>query len=105
MGFGLYNGVPNRCGFREICMSSVYPATGSSRDHFPYADLPVLIVWITSGLLTIRELRRRVLLHGPRTFDQDIHESPGAFLPVGSGSYVGDANQRAKQVEWLEVFA
>ena len=26
-------------------------------------------------------------------------------LPVGAGGYVGDANQRAKQVEWLEVFA
>src|SRR6266481_2816608 len=39
------------------------------------------------------------------TFDQDVHESPGAFLPVGAGGYVGDANQRSKQVEWLEVFA
>jgi len=24
-------------------MSSVYPATGSSRDHFPYTDFPLLI--------------------------------------------------------------
>src|SRR4029077_6093855 len=53
----------------------------------------------------IRELGRWALLHWPRTFDQDVHESPGAILPVGAGGYVGDANQRAKQVEWLEVFA
>src|SRR5580692_9949760 len=54
---------------------------------------------------TIQKLGRRALLHWPRTFDQDVHESPGAFLPVRSGRHVGDANQRAKQVEWLKVFA
>ena len=36
------------------------------------------------------------LLDWPRTGDQDVHKSLGAFLPVGPGRYVGDANQRAK---------
>ena len=39
-----YIGLSNRCGFSEISMSSVYPSTGSGRDHFLYAvSLPILI--------------------------------------------------------------
>ena len=31
-----------------------------------------------------------------RTGNEDVHESPGALLPVGTGGHVGDANQRAE---------
>jgi hypothetical protein len=36
------------------------------------------------------------LLDWPRTGDEDVHQSPGALLPVGTGGHVRDANQRAK---------
>jgi len=36
------------------------------------------------------------LLDWPRTGDEDVHESPGALLPVGTGGHVGDADQRAE---------
>ena len=36
------------------------------------------------------------LLAWPRTRDEDVHESPGASLPVRAGRDVGDADQRSK---------
>ena len=48
---------------------------------------------------------RLALLDWPRTRDEDIHKSPGAFLPVRAGRYVRDADQRAKQIEWLQISA
>ena len=31
-----------------------------------------------------------------------IHQPPGALLPVGGGGHIGHADERAKQVEWVE---
>lgn len=36
------------------------------------------------------------LFDWPRTQDEDVHESSGALLPVWTGRYVGDADQRPK---------
>src|SRR5580698_10289408 len=45
------------------------------------------------------------LFDWPRTRDEDVHQSPGALLPVRTGRHVGDADQRPKQIEWLQIFA
>jgi hypothetical protein len=39
----------------------------------------------------------------PRTSDEDIYQSPGALLPVRTGRYVGHADERPKQIEWVEI--
>jgi hypothetical protein len=36
------------------------------------------------------------LLDGPRTGDEDLHESPGALRPVRAGRHVGDADKSPK---------
>jgi len=36
------------------------------------------------------------LFDWPRTGDEDVHESPGALLPVRTGRHMGDANQCPK---------
>jgi len=51
------------------------------------------------------ELGRGALLYWPRTFDQDVNESSGAFLPVGPVATLETPISARKQVEWLEVFA
>ena len=43
------------------------------------------------------------LFHWSRTRDKDIHQPPGALLPVRAARYIRDADKRAKQVEWLEI--
>src|SRR5580658_6036753 len=43
------------------------------------------------------------LLDWPRTGDEDVHESPGALLPVRAGRHMGDADQCAEQIEWLQI--
>ena len=43
------------------------------------------------------------LFDWPRTSDEDVHESPGALPPVRTGRHVGDADQRSKQIEWLQI--
>src|SRR5215831_13406279 len=45
------------------------------------------------------------LLHGPGTCDQNIHESPGALLPLRAGGDTGDANESSQQVDRIEVLA
>jgi hypothetical protein len=49
--------------------------------------------------------RTASLFDWPRTGDEDIHESPGALLPVRTGCHVGDADQCPEQIEWLEISA
>lgn len=44
-------------------------------------------------------------LDGPRTCDQDIHQSPGALLPVGTRGHVGHAYKCPKQIEGLDIFS
>src|SRR5258708_5967516 len=39
----------------------------------------------------------------PRTRDENIHKSSGALLPVRAEGHVGDSDQSAKKIEWLEV--
>jgi len=46
----------------------------------------------------------RTHLSGPRTGDEDVHQSPGALLPVRGGRNIGDADKCSKQVEWVEIF-
>ena|SRR5437762_3151213 len=36
------------------------------------------------------------LFDWPRTSDEDIHESPGALLPVRTGRHVGDTDEGPK---------
>jgi len=40
-----------------------------------------------------------------RAYNEDIHQSPGALLPVRAGRHVGDADQSPKQIDWIEVLA
>ena len=39
----------------------------------------------------------------PRTPDEDVHESPGALLPVRTGGHTGDVDRRAAQIERLQI--
>ena len=39
------------------------------------------------------------LFDRPRAGDEDIHQSPGALLPVRVGRHVGDADQSPKQID------
>src|SRR5581483_8978615 len=52
----------------------------------------------TNGKLAT--LRRR-----SRAADEDVHESSRALLPIGSRGHVRHADQRAQQVEGIEVLA
>src|SRR6185437_7301602 len=45
------------------------------------------------------------LLHWPGARDEDVDQPPGAFLPVGAGGYISDADQSVKQIAGIEVFA
>ena len=38
-----------------------------------------------------------------RTGNEDVHESPGALLPVRTGRHMGNADQRAEQIERLQI--
>ena len=40
-----------------------------------------------------------------RTGDEDIHQSPGALLPIRAGRHVGHADKSPKQIERVEVLA
>ena len=44
------------------------------------------------------------LFDGPRACDQNIHQSPGALLPVGTGRDIRHSDQSAKQINRVEVF-
>src|SRR5260221_6547817 len=55
------------------------------------------------GLRTISE--PDLLFRWPRTCDENIHQPPGALLPVRAGRHVGDADKRPQQIEWVEIFA
>src|ERR1700741_4836795 len=41
--------------------------------------------------------------HCPRTSDEDIHQSPGALLPVRAGRHVSDADEGLPEIDWVEV--
>src|SRR5246127_1703803 len=43
------------------------------------------------------------LSHCPRTSDEDIHQSPGALLPVRAGRHVSDADEGLQEIDWVEV--
>ncbi len=43
------------------------------------------------------------LFDWPRTGDEDVHESPGALLPVRTRSHVGDTDERPEQIEGLQI--
>jgi hypothetical protein len=34
---------------------------------------------------------------------EDVHQSPGALLPARPGGYMGNADQRPKQIEGVEI--
>ena len=41
----------------------------------------------------------------PRTGNEDIHQSPGALLPIWAGRHVGHADKSPKQIERVEVLS
>ena len=45
------------------------------------------------------------LFHRPRTCQENVHQPPGALLPVGAGGDVGHADQGAKQIKRVEIFS
>ena len=42
---------------------------------------------------------------GSSARNQDIHESPGALLPIMAGAHMGDADKRTKQVRGVQIFS
>ena len=60
------------------------------------------LVFVT-GVRVCRPWAR--LLDWPRTGDEDVNESLGALLPVRTGRHMGDADQCAEQIEWLQISA
>jgi hypothetical protein len=52
---------------------------------------------------TIAAFETLLLFGGSRTSDEDIHESPGALLPVRTRRHVGDADKGPKQIERVEI--
>ena len=47
----------------------------------------------------------RRLSDGPRTCNEDIDEPPRALLPLRAGRYVGDADESANEINWVEILA
>jgi hypothetical protein len=61
-----------------------------------YGEQPPLVFFDARDLPRRTKSGSHVLFDWPRTRDEDVHESPGALLPVGTGRHVGDADQRPK---------
>ena len=45
------------------------------------------------------------LFRWPRAGDEDIHQSPGALLPVRAGRHIGDPDKSPKEIEGVKVSA
>ena len=59
--------------------------------------------------MIVQERRVGAARHGlfdwARTSDEDVHQPPRALLPARAGRYMGDTDQRSKQVEGVEISA
>src|SRR6266404_2725612 len=75
---------------RCLCRSSATRSSRASR------GMPSRIIVIGAQL---------DLFDWPRTCDENVHKSLGALLPVGAGGDIRHANQRAEQINRVEVFS
>ena len=64
----------------------------------------ILALGRTFSHLTLRVVRRVLLLDGARTEEEDIDSSPCALRLVWYGRHVGDADESTEQIEWVEVW-